>query len=203
MKLSKGHSHLRHIAPVALALALSLPLTTSARAQAKTADKVKTYAISGSSGFELYTSIGERGPKGAIAQTAYALTWRRLFDEEGGSCRLVSARPELAIIYTFPKPSGKLSPKLRTLWNWFISGVRTHEEKHARMIREMVAETARQIAGASVANDRNCAKVKREVSRQIEAAKEAYKERSRQFDRVELSEGGNVHRLILALVNEQ
>ena len=203
MKLPAGHYSLRQVTPLVLALALSLPLTTSAGAQAKTADGVKSYVITGSSGFELYTSIGAHGPKGAIAQTAYKLTWRRLFDEEGGSCRLVSARPELAIVYTFPKPSGKLSPKLRTLWDRFISGVRIHEEQHASMIREMVAETAKQIAGASVANDKTCAQVKRVVSRRIDAAKQAYKERSRGFDRVELSEGGNVHRLILALVNEQ
>lgn len=203
MRLSDGYRRIRGTWPVALALLSCLPWAIPAGAQEKSTDKVKTYAISGATGFELYTSIGEHGPKGAIAQTTYALTWRRLFDEEGGSCRLVWARPQLAVIYTYPKPSGKLSPKLQPLWDRFIAGVRKHEEEHGRMIREMVAETAKNIAGASVANDGNCAKVKREVTRLIDDAKRTYKTRSRQFDHVELSEGGNVHRLILALVNER
>jgi predicted secreted Zn-dependent protease len=163
--------------------------------------KEKTYSVSGKTGYELYTSIGARGPQGAIAQTSYSLKWKRLFDEEGGDCRLVSAKPELVIIYTFPKPSGKLPDQLEKLWKTFIAGVREHEKVHGKMIREMVSQTQERIAGAKVANDRTCAKVKREVSRMIDEARQDYKQRSADFDRVELSDGGNVHSLILALVN--
>lgn len=162
----------------------------------------KPYAISGSSGIALYESIGSNGPKGAIAETRFDLTWQRLFDEEGGSCSLVRFRPKLAITIVLPKPSGRLSPALRRKWDVFIAGVRKHEQQHVRMIKEMVPQTEAAVAGAKVDNDRNCAKVKREVSRRIDEAIAGYKARSRDFDRLELSEGGNVHRLILALVND-
>lgn len=162
----------------------------------------KTYAISGSSGIELYESIGRNGPKGSIAETRFNLKWLRLFDEEGGDCRLVRFRPQLTITLVLPKPSGKLPSWLQRKWDPFIAGVIKHEEEHVRMIKAMVAATEASVAGAKVIDDPNCAKVKKEVSRRIDEAIAGYKAMSREFDRVELSDGGNVHRLILALVND-
>lgn len=173
------------------------------------AEQVKEtfYPISGQTGIELYTSIGENGPnnsgQGAIAHTLYKLKWARLFDERGGDCYLVSARPDLSITYVYPKPKEKLTPDMSRRWSKFIEGIRTHEQQHAVMIREMVKRTQTAIAGAVVTDDPTCSKVKREVSRRIDEATAGHKARSRLFDRVELSEGGPVHRLILALVNQQ
>lgn len=185
---------------IGLALGASL-LATAAQADEPRVGQ-KTYAISGSSGIELYESIGSKGPKDAIAETRYTLTWRRLFDEEGGDCRLVRFRPELAIVVVLPKPSAPLSPTLQRKWERFIAGIRKHEDVHVRMIREMIPATEAAVAGAKVENDKTCAKVKKEVSSRIDAAIANYKARSRDFDRQELSDGGNVHRLILALVND-
>lgn len=159
------------------------------------------YSISGISGIELYRSIGEKGPPGAIAETRYKLTWKRLFDEEGGSCSLVRFRPEITISIVLPKPDGKLTPEMQVRWERFIKGIRLHEMEHVRMIRSMVSETTGAVQGARVQNDKTCAKVKKEVSRRIDSALATYKAQSREFDRSELTEGGNVHRLILDLVN--
>lgn len=184
-------------------VALVLATLTYAGAEPQGVTKEKTYPISGATGIELYTSIGEHaaGNGGHIAETSFALTWSRLFDEEGGDCRLVRMRPKLTITYVYPKPTGKLSSDLSRRWDRFAAGLRKHEEVHGRMIRELVTKTETAVAGAIVSDDKNCAKVKREVSRRIDEQAAAHKARSREFDRVELSDGGNVHRLILALVN--
>lgn len=161
----------------------------------------KPYSIKGATAYDLYVSIGEKGPRGAIAHTDYSLTWKRLFDEESGACSLVSARPIFTTIYILPKPAGKLKPPLDRLWRDFISGVRTHEKRHGAMLQDMVRTTQRRIAGARVENDKSCAKVKRVVSDIIEEERQTYRSRSRDFDRAELAEGGNLHRLILTFVN--
>ncbi len=161
----------------------------------------QTYAISGTTGIELYRSIGENGPTGAIAETRFKLTWKRLFDEEGGACSLIRFRPEITITIHLPKPSQKLDPYMQAKWDRFISGIRTHEMQHVRMIREMVPATEASVKGARVENDKTCAKVKKEVSRRIDLMLAGYKAKSRDFDREELTNGGNVHSLILALVN--
>jgi predicted secreted Zn-dependent protease len=178
-------------------------VATHAAAQAGEAITVreKYFAVSGSTGLELYTSIGHSGPKNAIAHTSHTLKWSKRFDEEGGGCRLVGVRPVVTITYTLPKPAGKLSAATRKRWDVFIAGVRKHEEEHGRMIRQMVAATVASLGDVHVADDPTCSKVKRETNRRIAEAASAHKERSREFDRIEQSDGGNVHRLVLALVN--
>jgi predicted secreted Zn-dependent protease len=73
---------------------------------------------------------------------------------------------------------------------------------HGRMIREMIEQSRAKLTGIAFADDPDCTKVKREAHRLFEEATEAHKARSREFDRIEQSDGGNVHRLVLALVNE-
>lgn len=182
-----------------LAALLAISVPTAALAEGV---GLKTFPVSGSTGFELYESIGRNGPKGAIAETRYSLTWLRLFDEVDGDCRLIRFRPRLTITKVLPKPKGKLPDALQRKWDVFIEGVSRHEDVHVRMIREMVAATQASTAGAFVADDPTCTKVKKEVSRRIDEAIAGYKASSRAFDKEELSDGGNVHRLILALVND-
>jgi predicted secreted Zn-dependent protease len=69
------------------------------------------------------------------------------------------------------------------------------------MIREMLSQLRASIADIAIADDANCRKAKREMTRRVEEATRAHKERSRAFDRVELSDGGTVHGLVMALVN--
>lgn len=186
-----------------VAAAISL---IAATAPLRAADDVtveeKTYAISGATGAELYASIGARGPKGAIAHTSFSLRWSRKYDQKGGSCRLVSMRPLLSIVYTLPKPSGRLPASVQSRWTIFSDGVRGHEQEHGRMIRDFVDGAGAALVGSTSADDPKCDELKQSVSSHLKQALLAHRERSRGFDRVELVAGGAVHRLILALVNE-
>jgi predicted secreted Zn-dependent protease len=169
-------------------------------------EKVQTYEISGKSGIELYQSIGERGPKAgigrAIAFTDFKLTWSRDYrPQPDGACTLVSARPKLIVTYALPKPSQKLSEPVATNWKTFIDGVRKHELVHGEMIVAMVKEIEAFTVGLSVPDDPNCKKIRKRITERLAQISQAQRQKSRDFDRVELNEGGNVHQLILALVN--
>ena len=177
----------------------------AAHAEWQAVEKVQTYAISGKSGPELYASIGERGPKAgiarAIAQTNFKLTWSRDYQPRGDACVLVSARPKLIITYVLPKPSEQLPATIRKNWEVFASGVRDHEKVHGEMIEEMVRQIEAFSVGLSVAGDPGCRKIRAELTKRLSELSLAQRQKSRDFDRTELSEGGNVHQLILNLVN--
>ncbi len=183
------------------AVCILLGMHGAGHADEAVAVREKHFAISGSTGIELYESIGRNGPKGAIAHTSYTLKWDRRFANEGKGCRLTRARPIMAITYTYPKPGGALPARTRKLWDTFIAGVRLHEQEHGRMIRDMLAGIEASIAGLYVADDPTCQKAKRQMHRMVKDAAEAHRQRSIAYDRVEMSRGGNVHQLILALVN--
>jgi len=176
-----------------------------ARADGQVIEEVKTYAISGQSGAELYASIGQHGPKAgvsrAIALTNFKLTWSRNYQPSGGGCTLVSARPKLVLTYTLPKPAGKLPANLQKRWDVFIEGVRRHEKVHGDIIKDMVATIEATTIGLSVPNDPKCQKIRKEIIMPLSAASNAQRQKSREFDRLELGNGGNVHQLILDLVN--
>lgn len=170
-------------------------------------EKTHTYAISGQTGAELYASIGERGPKvgglvRAIAHTDFKLTWTRKYEpQDNNACTLVSAKPKLIITYTLPKPSKPLQGAMAQNWETFISGVRSHELVHGDFIKDLVKAIESTSVGLSVDADPNCRKIRTELTRRLGELSVAQRQRSREFDRVELSDGGNIHRLILALVN--
>ncbi|MBE1203093.1 DUF922 domain-containing Zn-dependent protease [Aminobacter carboxidus] len=198
---STAHRWLRACA----ALIAIAPL--AANAEGQVVEQVKTYAISGTSAPELYASIGERGPKAgigrAIAHTNFKLTWQRNYVPQGGTCTLVSAKPKLIITYTLPKPASRLPDGLKQRWDVFYEGVRRHELVHGQMIKDMVATIERTTIGLSVAGDPGCKKIRQEMIKPLSEASLAQRQQSSDFDRVELNDGGNVHRLILSFVNGQ
>lgn len=165
----------------------------------------KTYAIAGETGPELYASIGEKGPTigptRTIAVTNYDLKWRRSYVPEGTSCRLASAIPFLTITYTLPKPAKTLSGSAASLWSTFIDGIRAHEKVHGDYVKEMTQAILDTTVGMVVENDPGCRKIKEAVKKPILDAGLAYKARNRAFEQAEMSRGGNVHQLILGLVN--
>lgn len=186
------------------AILASVP--AAAQAEWKPVEKDVPYAITGKSGPELYGSIGERGPKAgagrAIAFTNFKLTWQRDYQPQAdGACTLVSARPKLIISYHLPKPSGKLPEPVARNWQAFIDGVRRHERVHGEMIVAMVREIEAFSVGLSAADDPNCKKIRARLQDRLAQISQAQRQQSRDFDKVELSNGGNVHRLILDLVN--
>lgn len=170
-------------------------------------EKVETYAISGKTGAELYRSIGDRGPEvrggmRTIAHTNFKLTWTRDYrPQPDGACMLVTAKPKLIITYTLPKPSGKLPPATERSWKTFIDGVSAHEKVHGDHIVDMVKAIEAMSIGFSAPADPNCRKIRTELTKRLSDLSLQQRQRSRDFDRVEMSEGGNVHQLILGLVN--
>lgn len=168
-------------------------------------ENVQTYSISGKSGIELYRSIGEKGPKAgpgrAIAITDFDLKWSRDYKPRDGGCELAAARPHLTIVYRLPRPSNKLPAAVQPLWDTFIKGVEAHEHVHGEMIIETVKKIEAATVGTFVANDPACREVRREVERRTVPPVEEQRRESREFDRKELSDGGNVHSLVLGLVN--
>ena len=186
-----------------VAALVALPVT--AHAQWKPVEKVETYAISGQSGPELYRSIGENGPNvgvaRAIAHTNFKLTWTRDYQARAGACVLVSAKPKLIITYTLPSPSAPLPPAIQKNWEVFLAGVSAHVKVHGATIVDMVRKIEAATVGLTVADDPKCSKIRSEMTKRLSALSQAQRQASRDFDRVELGPGGNLQKLILALVN--
>ncbi len=186
--------------------ALLLPAPGPLAAEWKAVEREASYVIQGRTGPELYASIGERGPKVAglvrtIAHTTFKLTWTRDYRPRNGGCVLEKARPNLTITYTLPRPASRLSGPVRGNWDLFIAGVRDHEKVHGAMIKDMVREIERISVGLTVENDPDCKRIRQELTRRLALISQEQRRRSREFDRVELGDGGNIHQLILRLVN--
>lgn len=190
------------LALVACLLAASLP----ARADWAPVERTETYAVKGATGIELYRSIGRNGPKigpaRVIAYTDFRLTWRRDYRPQAdGSCKLVSARPKLIITYRLPKPAGALPSAIEARWRTFIDGIVAHEKVHGKFIVDMVRQIEAVSIGFTHADDPKCKRIYGELKKHLAALSQAQRAKSREFDRTEMSGGGNVHRLVLALVN--
>ena len=189
-----------------LLLAAFLAISAAAHAEWKPVEKDVPYTVAGKTGPDLYASIGERGPKAgigrAIAFTNFKLTWSRDYQPQpDGACTLVSARPKLIVSYHLPKPSAKLPEPTATNWKVFIDGVRRHERVHGEMIVAMVKEIETFSVGLSAPDDPNCKKIRARLQERLAQISQQQRQKSRDFDKVELSDGGAVHQLILNLVN--
>ncbi|MCG6113595.1 MAG: DUF922 domain-containing protein [Mesorhizobium sp.] len=183
-----------------------LVLPGAAMADWRPVERVEHYAVTGSTGIELYRSIGENGPSvgvgRAIAYTDFDLLWSRDYRPQAdGSCVLASAVPSLTITYRLPRAPAALPAHTQRLWDVFIAGVEKHERVHGEILLDMTRQIEAVSVGLRAENDPDCQKVRAELQRQLVAISEERHERNREFDRVELSEGGNVHQLVLALVN--
>ena len=177
-------------------------------AQWQAIEKIEPYLIDGTTGGALYASIGARGPKvggdvRAIAHTNFKLTWTRKYQASGNACTITTARPRLIITYTLPKPADRLPASTAKAWATFIDGVKSHERVHGDMIKDMVEKIESTSLGLTVDDDPDCRKIRVELTRRLGELSQAQRSQSREFDRVELASGGNIHRLILALVNSQ
>ena len=181
-------------------------VATSAMAQDwQAVERVEPYAVQGATGLEIYQSIGERGPKlgvaRVIAHTGFKLTWTRKYERQGNACVITVNRPKLIITYTLPKLKSKLSEPLKSRWDTFIAGVTAHEKVHGDFIKDMVKQIEAMSVGLTVENDPNCQKIRPQLQARLGELSDAQRARSRDFDQVEMSEGGNVHQLILNLVD--
>lgn len=188
--------------------ALGAVWITPAHAEWRAIEKIENYSVSGTSGAALYASIGQKGPQigkniRTIAHTNYTLTWTRKYKTDDGNCTLVSAKPKLTITYTLPKPAQKLPPETAKSWQVFFSGIEKHEHIHGDYIKEMVQKIEAATVGMSVANDPKCTKFKTELNQKLSVLFQEQRQRGRDFDKSDMAQGGNIHQLILGLVNSQ
>jgi predicted secreted Zn-dependent protease len=188
---------------VALILAAS---SQSASADWQAVEKIDPYLISGTTPPELYASIGDKGPKllgtsSAIAHTNFKLTWTRKYQATDAGCSIVVARPKLIITSTLPKPSQKLPPDTQRRWDRFITGVEAHERVHGDMIKDLVRKIEAVSLGMTVPDDPKCSKIRAQLTQRLAQLSQEQRQRSRDFDRLEMSNGGNIHQLILQLLN--
>ena len=193
------------ILPLVAAAAIIL-FPAAASAQWKPAEQVEHYRVSGDTGIDLYRSIGQNGPQvgpgRVIAYTDFKLLWSRDYRPQAdGSCILVSARPSLTITYRLPKAAGDMPAATKRLWDEFIAGVTAHEKVHGEMIVDMVKAIEATSVGLSAPNDPDCKKVRAELQSRLGPLSQEQRRRSREYDLVEMREGGNVHQLVLTLVN--
>ena len=189
------------------ALLMAVLAATPAFAQGgwKPVERIEHYRISGRSGIELYRSIGEKGPVigigRAVAYTDFKLLWSRDYRPQAdGSCKLVTARPSLTITYRLPKAPDDLPEPTRRAWRDFIDGIAAHEKVHGDIIVDMVRQIEAVSIGLSAPADRECRKVREALQGKLGALSQAQRQKSRDFDREEMRDGGNVHQLILALI---
>nr|WP_221125139.1 DUF922 domain-containing protein [Rhizobium bangladeshense] len=191
--------------PCVLAV-VAAALPAAAQTEWQAIEEVRPYSILGRTGAELYESIGALGPKAGvtgrvIAHTTFKLTWTRKYEPQGNACVIVTNRPKLIITYTLPKPSAALPPAVKSSWEGFISGVAAHERVHGETIKEMVKEIETMSVGLTVADDPDCKKIRVELTRRLGEISARQRQRGRDFDKVEMGDGGNIHQLILKLVN--
>ena len=187
-------------------MALAAGCAVASGADWQPLEKVETYAVPGTTGPALYASIGERGPQvggsgRAIAYTNFRLTWSRDYQPRDGGCTIASARPKLIITYTLPKAVDTLSGVTRRNWDVFIAGVREHEKVHGRIIEEMVRKIEAYSVGLTVADDPECRRIRKVLTERLTQLSLEQRQRSRDFDRDELGNNGNIQQLVLMLVN--
>jgi predicted secreted Zn-dependent protease len=189
-----------------LVFAISVAVPSAALANWKPVERIEHYRVSGKTGIELYRSIGENGPRvgpaSVVAYTDFKLLWSRDYrPQPDGSCTLVSARPSLTITYRLPKASGDIPGATKPLWDKFVKGVTLHEKVHGDIIVDMVKAIEKLSVSLSAPGDPECKKVRAELQSRLGPLSQEQRARSREFDRVEMSNGGNVHQLVLDLVN--
>lgn len=193
----------------ALATALTAALAATApQARAQSAwtptERVEHYTVKGTTGAELYAAIGTRGPKlglsRVIAHTTFTLTWTRKYAPRGNACVIATARPKLTLIYTLPKVAGKLSGPLAASWATFADGVAAHERVHGEFITQMVRDIEAFSLGLRVEDDPDCRKIRPILQKRLGELSDEQRRKGREFDLVEMGNGGNVQQLILGLV---
>lgn len=181
----------------------------AAHADWRPVETIKTYAIAGTSGAELYDSIGERGPLlgpkvRVIAHTDFKLTWTRKYEPQpDGACTITVNIPKVVITYTLPKAPAQLPAQIRKSWQTFIVGVEAHERVHGGYIKDMVKEIEAMSVGFSVPDDPKCSKIRVELTKRLGEISKRERQRNVDFDKVEFSDGGNLQQLVLKLVREE
>ena len=77
-----------------------------------------------------------------------------------------------------------------------------HEHQHGAMLRNMTQVIINETVGLTTeTDDSNCNQLREKVLVKVKQSFDAYTRQSFAFDREEMSKGGNVQKLVLALLN--
>lgn len=193
--------------PLVLAALLLTALPAAAAQPLNPVYRTVTYPVDGTSGIQLYESIGHRGPvigKGkirAIAHTGFRLTWTRKYEVVDGACVLSTAVPKLVITTKLPKPRRKLSGPVAENFARFVDGIARHERYHGMLIEDMTRKIEAATRGLTVPDDPGCTKIKAVMTERLGALSQEQQQLSNAFDATEMAPGGTIEKLVLALVN--
>jgi len=184
----------------------AMSLMNAQAAEWKATENFTYYNVSGTTGPELYRSIGAGGPiisgsRRTIAVTNWDLKWRRNYQPDGNACELVSALPFVTITYSLPKPSQKLPPAIAAKWKRFADSILAHEKVHGDFVKRLAQQIIDATVGLRVENDKACKKIRGEVLKRVAREFERYKADNRSFEQSEMRKGGNIEQRVLDLVN--
>lgn len=191
--------------PQLFAIVFVLCLAAPAEAEPTVNVHVDSYSITGTTGAGIMKQINRKGPRHgflarAIAQTQYSLDFGYEAARSADRCRVVSAWVKLDIAYVYPKLESRIPAALQRRWKRFLQGVRAHEERHGALAIEMAKATEKSIAGMSAKADERCDGLERAVKREAQRIFDRYEAEQRRYDREEHRKGGNVDRIVEALV---
>jgi predicted secreted Zn-dependent protease len=166
---------------------------------------VRYYPVKGETGLQLVEEMDRIGPRQgfttrAIAQTVYSMQYGADYSSKGGVCRVSKARVKLDVTQIFPQLAEKPSPALARKWQRFMAGVRTHEDTHVRIARELAYRSQRVILRTVTDNDPNCRAMRALLKRTIRSLYASYDSKQIAFDRKEHAKGGHITRLVTALI---
>jgi predicted secreted Zn-dependent protease len=166
---------------------------------------VRYYTVRGTTGLQLIEEMDSIGPKQgfmshAIAQTVYSLQYGADYSASGGVCRVKKTRVKLDIMQIFPSPADKLPPPLARRWKRFMAGVRRHENIHVRIARDLANVSERTILRTVTQEDPNCRRMRALLKRTIRGIYAAYDAKQNAFDQKEHRPGGNIEKLVMALL---
>lgn len=178
-----------------------------AHAKTKVSVKTKYYDVRGKTGAEVLRQINRKGPRHgflvrAIAQTQYSLSYGFESVQTAKDCRITKVEVKMDIVYVYPKLKGKVSKNLNRRWKRFLGGVRVHEEVHGKLAKQMAAAVDKTLHSTRVKGKRGCRKIKRIAERNVSRVYKKYERQQVAFDKKEHRDGGNVERLVTALIRK-
>ncbi|WP_210209456.1 DUF922 domain-containing protein [Notoacmeibacter ruber] len=176
------------------------------QARVDLSESTQYYTAKGQTGKEVARHMARRGPRSGFLARAIAQTWYSpKIDGDlvlrDGVCRARDPAVKLHIRYTYPRLGPEAGPRLQKRWSAFMKGVVKHESQHAALARQMATRMDELLTGFAMrVEGRSCRAAQRELSRRLDAIWKAYDLRQNTFDRAEHRRGGEVDKLLRALV---
>lgn len=187
--------------------AFMLLFCAHAQAEPKIEVKTRYYTVHGTDGRHLLEQLNRRGPKQgfwtrSIAQTRYTTAWSAEWAYSQGYCRVQKAPVTLSLTMEFPRLAADAPRDLERRWDRFIAEVKKHENHHARLARQMVAEMEKAALATRIRGDRNCRRMESVLKQKVHAIMQAYERTQNAFDEEEHRKGGHVDQMVAHLIGD-